>query len=180
MRMAGHFARNVVAWLPPASEHAQASPAAVTKAAPTLAALHLRNGETLVVAVDEKNEAYLYSCLHGSADTARIAWFETVDRCLIGLNLEQLNAVFWYQPGSTAPAATEWDPIQLVVHFADKEAIALHQITSDTIGRLRGATLSKHRGTAFCTLRGRDDSPVSISIKNMTYITMPAIWLDEN
>jgi hypothetical protein len=88
--------------------------------------------------------------------------------------------VFWYQPGSTAPAATEWNPTQLVVHFADKEAIALHQITSDTIDRLRGATLSKHRGTAFCTLCGRDDSPVPISIENMIYITMPATWLDED
>jgi hypothetical protein len=40
--------------------------------------------------------------------------------------------------------------------------------------------LSKHRATAFCTLWGRDDSPVPISIENMTYITMPATWLDED
>jgi hypothetical protein len=180
MRMASHFGRRVVTWLPPASEQAQASPAAVKKATPKLAAVHFRNGEALLVAVDEKNEAYLYSCLHGSADTARIAWFETVDGCFVGLNLSQLNAVFWYQPDLMAPAAAEWDPTRFVVHFADKEAIALRQITGDAIDKLRGATLSKHRATAFCTLRGRADAQVSISIENMTYITMPATWLDED
>jgi hypothetical protein len=179
-RMASHFARTAVAWSPPASENAQPSPAVVKRPTPKMAAVHFRNGEALVVAVDEKNEAYLYSCLHGSADTARTAWLETVDACFIGLNLAQLNAVFWYQPGSTAPVAAEWDPARLVVHFADKEAIALHQVTVDTIDRLRAATLSKHRATAFCSLHGQDDAPVSISIENMTYITMPATWLHED
>jgi hypothetical protein len=42
-------------------------------APPKLAAVHFRNGEALVVAADEKNEAYRFSCLYGSADTARIA-----------------------------------------------------------------------------------------------------------
>jgi hypothetical protein len=48
--------------------------------------------------------------------------------------------VFWYQPGSTALAAAAWDPTRLVVHFADKEAIALHQITGDALDKLRGPT----------------------------------------
>ena len=55
--------------MPTASEQAQVSPAAVKKATPKLAAVHFRDGEALVVAVDKKNEAYLHSCLHGSADT---------------------------------------------------------------------------------------------------------------
>jgi hypothetical protein len=144
------------------------------------AAVHFHNGETLVFTVDRENEAYLYSCLHGSADSARIAWFETVGGCLVGLNLTQVDAVFWYDAGPTAPATAEWDPMRLVVHFADKEEITLHQITGAAIDKLRGATLSKHRATAFCTLRGRDDAPVSISIDNTTYMTMPAEWLSED
>jgi len=178
-RIAGHFAQTADVWLPATPEHAPAL-AAVKRAAPKLATVRFCNGEVLVVAVNEKHEAYLYSCVHGSADTPRIAWFETIDGCFIGLNLAQLNAVFWHQPGSTAPAASDWDPTRLVVHFADKQAIALHQITGDSIERFRGATLSKHRATTFCKLCGQDDAAVSISIENMTYITMPASWLGKD
>jgi hypothetical protein len=148
----------------------------VENVAHKLVALHFHNGDVLAVLVDDKNEAYLYSCLHGTADTARVVWFETADRRFVGLNPAQLNAVFWHRVDSAAPAVTEWEPTRLTVHFADKETIALHQIAVDEIDKLREATLSKHRATSFWTLRGQDDEPVSISIDNMTYIARSAGW----
>jgi hypothetical protein len=163
-----------------AAKRSGAIPVAIPEArVHALATVRLRNGDEFVVAVDEANEAYLYACLGGSSDSARVAWFETTDRCLVGLHLAHLNAIFWSPPSSAAPAATEWDHGHLVVHFADKEAIELARISGDDILRLRRATISKHRATAFHTLQGRSSDPVSVSIDTMTYITMPAAWLAE-
>jgi hypothetical protein len=142
-----------------------------------LAAIHLRNGQECVFAVDAQNEAHLDYCLKRSRDTSRVAWFKTVDECLVALNLSQLNAVVWYRPGPVAPKCTAWERRQFTAHFADRATIALQQISSTAIERLREATLSKRGVTAFHLLKGRQDDPVSISIENMTCITMPAAWL---
>jgi hypothetical protein len=117
-----------------------------------LAAIHLRNGEEFAVIADVENEAYLYNCLQGSSDTPRIGWFKTVDGSFVGLNASQVNAIFWYSPDTTAMWPTGFNPENLIAHFFDKESIALPRITGDEIDRLRGATMSKHRGTAFFTL----------------------------
>lgn len=163
------------------SGHAHAPPlnsAAETAArVHALAAVRLRNGDEFVAAVDAKNEAYLYACLDGSSDTARVAWFETTDGCFIGLHLAHINAIFWSPPGSAAPKATAWDRDHLVVHFADKQSLELARISGDDIERLRRATISKHHATAFHTLWGRQNNSVSISIDTMTYITMPLAGL---
>lgn len=139
--------------------------------------VHLHNGKEFVVAVDAKNEAYLYSCLNGSNDTARVAWFETVDGCFVGLNIAQINAVFWHVVGPTMQNSTAWDRSLLMVHFADKENIALEQVSGEEIARLRGASMSKHRFTQFHTLHGRGED-VSINIETITHVTMPLAWLD--
>ena len=161
-----------------ASERSQANPASTPEArVHALATVRLRNGDEFVVAIDAKNEASLYACLGGSSDSARVAWFQTTDGCLIGLNLAHINAIFWSTPGSAAPMATAWDHDRLVVHFTDTPSIELGWISGDDIERLRQATISKHHATAFHTLRGQQNDPVSISIDTMTYITLPAVWL---
>jgi hypothetical protein len=182
--VANCLARTPGKHLPPfdlAAERSRAYPVSTPEArVHALASVRLRNGDEFVVAVDEANEAYLYACLGGSSDSARVAWFETTDRCLVGLNLAHLNAIFWSPPPSAAPGATAWDHDHLVVHFADKQAIELLRISGDDIHRLRRATISKHRATAFHTLQGRSSDLVSVSIDTMTYITMPAAWLAED
>jgi hypothetical protein len=182
--IANHLARAPGMDVPPsdlAAERSQANPASTPEArVHALATVRLRNGDEFVVAIDEAHEAYLYACLGGSSDSARVAWFETTDGCFIGLNLAHINAIFWSPPGSAAPGATAWDHHHLVVYFADKQAIELARISGDDIQRLRQATISKHRATAFHTLQGRWSDPVSVSIDSMTYITMPAAWLDED
>jgi hypothetical protein len=179
-----HLARAPGIDIPPsglAAERPQANPASTPEArVHALATVRLRNGDEFVVAIDAKNEAYLYACLGGSSDSARVAWFQTTDGCLIGLNLAHINAIFWSTPGSAAPKATAWDHDRLVVHFTDTPSIELGSISGDDIERLRQATISKHHATAFHTLRGRQNDPVSISIDTMTYITLPAVWLDED
>ena len=163
-----------------AAERSRANLASIPEArVHALATVRLRNGDEFVVAIDAKNEAYLYACLGGSSDSARVAWFQTTDGCLIGLNLVHINAIFWSTPGSAAPKPTAWDHDRLVVHFTDTPCIELGWISGDDIERLRQATISKHHATAFHTLRGRQNDPVSISIDTMTYITLPAVWLGD-
>jgi hypothetical protein len=135
------------------------------------------NGHRFVAAVDAKAEAYLYCCLHGSADSARAAWFETIGGCLVGINLAQVHAIFWFHADAVAPPTTDWDCSRLTVHFADRETIVLPQIGGQAIADFRQATLSKHRATPFCTLRDGYLAAVSVSIGSMTYVTMPVAWL---
>jgi hypothetical protein len=162
------------------AERSQANPTSTPEArVHALATVHLRSGDEFVVAIDAKNEAYLYACLGGSSDSARVAWFQTTDGCFIGLNLAHINAIFWSTPGSAAPMATAWDHDRLVVHFTDTPCIELGWLSGDDIERLRQATISKHHATAFHTLRGQQNDPVSISIDTMTYITLPAAWLGD-
>jgi hypothetical protein len=142
-----------------------------------IAAIHLRNGAEFAVPLDAESEAHLQCCLEGSSDTPRFAWFETTETCLVGLNMAQVNAVFWHHPNTMTPKPTDWDHDELIVHFADRETISIHHISEDRIRRLQEATLSKHRATAFHTVRGQHDDPVSIGLENVTHITMPAVWI---
>jgi hypothetical protein len=164
---------------PPLDLTGESDPACVSGVqSPAQAVIHLHNGERLVVAVDKRNEAYFYRCLQGLRDAARVSWFETIDGCLVGLNIAQVNVVFWGSERPTTPRPTECNPDQLAVHFADKASITLPRISDTQIEQLREATVSRHRARAFFTLRGQRGDPVSISLQTMTYISMPAAWVD--
>ena len=155
--------------------------AGATLSSQSYATVELRNGQAFLLALDPERSAYLRDCLkeRGARGRPDLVWFETVDGCLVGLNLDQVNLVSWGGAGIDAAARIDWDHAHVVVHFADGEPVALARINGDEIDRLRGASLPNRRRPPFYTLRAPDDAEVAINFEPLTYVTMPAAWLDD-
>ncbi len=147
----------------------------------SLATVNFHNGESFTVVLDDENGPYLDECLRERRvpGTAHVVWFETVDGCLVGVNLDQVNLISRGGAGLAAPGAGGWDRDHVILHFADKQPVALPRIDGDEIDRLRGATLLNRRRAPYHSLPGQADGRVSINLDQVTYITLPASWLDD-
>ena len=138
--------------------------------------LRLRNGEELVAELDRENADYISDCLAEGYDALRFMWFETIDGCLVGVNLAQLDAVAW----NTASARSSWKQGVIVMRFTDGTSMELPRITGDAIDYLKGATLRTQRGKLFHLLGCPDGQTVSINLATLLYVTLPAAWLDSD
>lgn len=150
--------------------------------APSHGTVHLRNGDRIAIEIDAENGAYLRDDLRkwGSEDIGRVAWFETIDGCLLGLNLTQVTRICWGPPAPAAAEAAAWDRDHVVVHFDNGETIALPRIGGEKIGLLRGATIANRGRAGFHVLPAEQNEQMSINLDTLTYVTMPAIWLDDD
>jgi len=152
----------------PSFARSRGSAAGARPAVRPLATIALHNGETFAVALDEENGSYLERCRgeRGAPGYAHVVWFETIDGWLIGLNLDHVKAISWASAEPQSPGLNAWDRGHVTMNFATGQRSALPRMSGDEIDRLRGATLMNRRKPPY-------------AFDKVTYITMPAAWLDD-
>lgn len=129
-------------------------------------AFRLATGETLTVAVDDENRAYIRGWL-ARAGAAAFIWFETADGCLVGINLAHVADAAELGRTESSP----WSRDCVVLRFSDGGLQQLPKITGETIDYFQGASI----GAA----QHRPDCCGEIDFERLMCVTLPAAWLDE-